>query len=280
MFRIAPAAKRAMALGRGHIFRVMVVMTALLGWLVGMAASSLTGLELLFQNWQLEQQSKLSIYLLADSPEADVQKLIETLLQEEGVTTVNRMTSTELVDMLSVQLGDATALPLPVVLDVTVDPSVAPEHLTETVHALFPSAEIDDARTVLSTVARGVRTAQVIGLMLLGLMSLIMALLVTLSVQAGLHAISRSMQILQYIGATNGFMTKLVTSQILERALVGWVGAAVLTSVSILIAWLLWPSITPNTLLWLWGAGVGAPLLLPLVAGLTAWLTALRVVKG
>lgn len=98
--KIALSARKSLSLKKDIVFRLMVIMTMLLGWLVSMGAGSLLGLENLYSNWQLEQRSRINVYLMAESTPADIQMMEDDLKRVQGVTDVERLSREKTLALL------------------------------------------------------------------------------------------------------------------------------------------------------------------------------------
>ena len=278
---VAESARKALSLDKDAVCRLFVVMMVLLGWLAGMGAVAMTSLQNLYGAWQLAQKSTLSLYLLPDTPSPEVEALQRRLSDLPGVSGVSVLDQTATLALLKPYLGGDSALPLPKILDVTVSPQLDRARFDEEVKSRFPMAEIDDARDMLGTVSDGVRLAQAVALGLAAGLFLVLAALVALTVRAGLRAKQEALSILQYIGATDGFLTDLVCRQVLVRAGVGTAGALFLVVFSVMALRLGWPTTAPYLdSAWVWAAGVATPLALLAVAVLAARLSARQVIQG
>ena len=58
---LAKSAKKALSLKKDSVFKLLVVMTILLGWLSAVGSGGLVGLENLYNKWKLEQSSQISV---------------------------------------------------------------------------------------------------------------------------------------------------------------------------------------------------------------------------
>lgn len=280
MFKpIAKSAKKALSLKKDSVFRLLVIMTILLGWLSAVGAGGLMSLENLYQKWQLEQSSQISVYLLADANADDVKTVSNALEMTQGVVEVNQLSSEATQALLSPYFDGESDFPLPIILDVQVNDTLSREKFDEKVFKVFPEAEIDDARSLLATVSKGVRLGQASTIGLASILFVIMALLVSLTVKAGLRGLKDSLAVMQYVGATDGFITVLVVRQVLLRSLVGWFVAAVLAVATLYGMGESYPQfslyLTKNAYQW----AALTPAVLVVVAVLSAWLTSYGVVQ-
>jgi len=280
MFKtIAQSAKKALSLKKDSIFRLLVVMTALLGWVTGVGAGGLSGLENLYQQWQLEQKSKISVYLLADSDAEKISQMKGDLRALLGVEDVGVLATEKTEELLAPWFEGEKNFPLPIVLEVTVDRILDRESFDGLIHRDFPEAEIDDARSLLVAVSRGVRFAQIVTIGFAVVMFMVMALLVSLTVRAGLRGKMHSLAILQYVGATDRFIVSLVTRQVMVQSIKGWFGAAVLSLLSVFAVqhWL--QAATPYISEVVWASVVVVPFVLVFIATVSAWMTSYHFVR-
>ena len=275
--KAAKPARKAMSLRRDGIFKLLVMMTSLLGWVVALGCGTLLVLQNIYGDWQLERQSKISIYLLPESPAAEVQALDDSLSQLPGVVDVSQLPPPQVRALLAPYFQDESAFPLPLVLEATVRPSLNRETFDARIQSAFPAAEIDDARDLLAKVARSVRVGQV-GSAVLALTRVgILGILVVLTVRAGMRSQHRTLHMLQYMGAADGFLIHLITRQVLVRTLFGWLAAAACAVALTALVALVWPVVRPYLAINVWLGLILAPLILPLMAGFTAHITARQV---
>ncbi|MFT7432546.1 MAG: cell division protein FtsX [Alphaproteobacteria bacterium] len=280
MFKpIAKSAKKALSLRKDTVFRLLVVMTVLLGWLSAVGSGGLVGLENLYKNWQLEQSSQVSVYLLADAKDADIEKMSYDLEALQGVVAVIRLSTDDTKLLLQPYFEDESDFPLPVVLDVVVNESLRRNQFDAKIYKTFPTAEIDDARSLLTTVSKGVRFAQMSTLGFALVLFVIMALLVSLTVKAGLRGKQDSLAVLQYVGATDGFITRLVVRQVLLRSLMGWFIASFLACATLYGMGASYPQFAVYLSRDVYIGAILAPLVLVIVAVVAAWLTSYNVVQ-
>ncbi len=274
MKRLNPTAVKALSLERDGIFRLLVVMTALLGWVVALGAAGTVMMVNLYGDWRLDREQTLMVYLLPDSESGAVQTLRRNIAALPGVESATDMPAADLAAMLAPYVGSNMTLPLPQVLQVKTGNGFDRALFDPVVTAAFPTAEIDDAQPVLSAVAHGVRMVQTGGVALAFVMAAIMGLLVTLTVRAGLRAQRSTLELLQHLGATHTAIRALVCQQVLDRVLLGWALAGVGAVGIMLGSRFIWPMLA-DVLVWnVWLVLALAPIALPLVA----WLTARTVV--
>jgi len=273
-FRIDPSAKKALSLGKDAVFRLLVLMMILLGWLSAMGAAALFSLEEVYHQWQLNQKSHISVYLMPDSTPQQIQTLEEALIIIQGVQDMRPLNQSVVRELVAPYLGYDTTLPMPKILDVKVDPNLDRDVFDARVKELFPLAEVDDARSMLQTVAESVRFVQAGALLAAVAVFLVLASLVALTVRSGLRAQQHALNILQYIGATNAFLKGLILRQVFARAALGMCGAMALSGASLLVLNVFYAPLIPYVTSKVWAAAVGVPMLLMLVVMLAAYWSA------
>ena len=276
---VAKSAKKALSLRKDTVFRLLVIMTILLGWLAAVGSGGLVGLENLYKNWQLEQSSQISVYLLADSKKSDIKNMTRKLESVQGVIEVSPLPINSVQTLLEPYFEKENDFPLPIILDVAVNDTLRRDLFDAIVYKFFPEAEIDDARSLLATVSRGVRFAQAATLGFGVILFVIMALLVSLTVKAGLRGKVDSLSVLQYVGATDAFITRLVVRQVLLRSIVGWFFASILASFTLYSMGEFYPQFRQHLSVDVYIGTTFAPFILVVVAVVAAWFTSYSVVQ-
>lgn len=267
-------AHKALSLKKDGVFRLMVMMLALLGWLFAMGSAFVLSLDNLYGKWQLEQKSRVSIYLLPDTDFRKIEHLEKTLKRQLGVVSVEMLDQKETFELLEPYLGEAKSVPLPKILDVEVDHRLARELFDKQVKEIFPKAEIDDAQELLDTVSQAVRFAQSSIFAAAVAILIVLVILTILTVRAGIRAQHYVLGIMQYMGAGDKFISRLVTTQVVAMAGMGYAFAVVLASTSLFLIVQSFPmaAVYVDTVVWV---AIGmAPLVLFIVAALVApWAT-------
>ena len=280
MFKpLAKSAKKALCLKKDSVFKLLVIMTVLLGWLSAVGSGGLVGLENLYKQWQLEQSSQISVYLLADANQDEIKKLSRELELVQGVISIQKVNQEETKSLLEPYFEGEGDFPLPVILDVQVNDTLKRDVFDAKVAKTFPEAEIDDARSLLVTVSKGVRFAQASTFGFALILFMIMALLVSLTVKAGLRGQKDALAVLQYVGATDSFITKLVVRQVLLRSLVGWLFAGGFACLTLYFMGEAYPNFKTFLDQDVYVGTMLTPLALVLVAVIAAWFTSFGVVQ-
>lgn len=264
---------RALNLKKASIFKLLVTITALLSWVIALGAGGSVMLQNVYDHWQLNRSDSLTVYLPPDADSTAIKQLQQSLPVLEGVQGVKMVGTEELRQMLQPLVGTPENLPLPTVVEVQTTTNANRPQLTEHIRQNFPTAEIDDHRQVLGQVGGMVRNLQMLALGLAAVMLTLMVLMVVLTVRTGLAAKQGTLHLLMQLGATDGFVARTVTAQVTGRVLGGAVSgtaaAVILLAVSAMLNPVMDAYITPFT----WAVLVAAPVLLPLVAAVTAVAT-------
>lgn len=279
MIKVGAPVRAALDLRADGIFNLLVVLTALLGAVLALSAGGGVLLQKIYGAWSLDRQQTIAIYLPADANNDAVEKLVGELRTQAGVGEVKRMQETELRNLLH-PYGDVSAgLPLPVVLDVKMDNDASRGAVESAVKAAFGSAELDDARLLLSTVAQGVRWLQGMVVGTAAVMLVLMAVLIVLTVRTGLQARKNTLALLRQMGATDDWLARAVVAQVMGRCMLGWALASAVAVALLLAVAFSWP-VVGTYLTWpVWGGLAAAPVLLVAVATLAAWITSLQVLR-
>lgn len=273
-FRIDPSAQKALSLGKDAVFRLLVLMMILLGWLSAMGTSALFSLEEVYHQWQLSQKSHISVYLMPDSTPQQIRTLEEALIIIPGVHDLQPLSQSVVRELIAPYLGYDTNLPMPKILDVEVDQSLNRDVFDVRVKELFPMAEVDDARAMLETVAESVRFVQAGAFLAAAAVFMVLASLVALTVRSGLRAQQHALNILQYVGATNAFLKGLILRQVFARAAIGMCGAIIMSAASLAVLNVFYAPLVPYVTSKVWMAAIGAPMLLMLVVMVAAYWSA------
>lgn len=270
--------RKALSFSGDGMFGLLVMMTALLGWLVALGVGGALVMQNVYGNWQLSRQETMMVYLPPDTDNAAVVRLVQNLTPMTGVKQAAQVAPDTVKEWLAPYLPTGGGLPLPVVLEVGVKADSDRAMLTQLVQSKFPTAEIDDAQTVLQTVARGVRAVQAVGLGLVLITAAVMLLLVVLAVRAGLRGQRHTLALMQQLGATDKLVVTTVAGQVGSRCIAGWLVASSVALMCMLVTVLAWPTLRPFVDAKVWVGIAFGPLWLPLVAWLTARMVAAKVV--
>jgi cell division protein FtsX len=272
----------ALNLPRTRLFRTLGAMSALLAFTVALLAAGMALLQQLYGNWQLQRHNSVVMYLPPETPPAALAPLTTTLPTLAGVAEIHQLTPAELRATLAPLLpaqASATTLPLPVVAEIRLQQGAAREPILHALRQTFPLAELDDQQTMLGRVAESVRGLQLVAGLLAVLLGGLLAAFMALTIRAGLLAQAPVVRLLLQLGATDTALARTITLQTLLPVAGGTalgIGAAAL---ALGVGFKIFPAI-PFGGISPWLALCGAPLLLPLLAGVCGWLVSLRLLKS
>ena len=272
---------RALNLPRTRLFKLLGLLAALLAFALAVLAASGGMLQNLYSSWQLARSNTILLYLPADTPPAALQPLTTTLPTLAGVKATRLVPPAELLATLSPALGTLSGtIPLPQVAEVELTPLADRNTLLTTLQQTFPLAEIDDQQALLADVATSVRTLQLAagaGALLLGF---ILALFMTLTVRAGLLTQRSVVQLLIQLGATDGTLARTLTLQAVQPVALGTALGTTLAAAALGLAAALHTGVAAHLGLASWVLALALPFTMPLLAGLTAYMVALRLLNG
>ncbi|HAG52563.1 MAG TPA: hypothetical protein DCL21_02135 [Alphaproteobacteria bacterium] len=273
-------AYKALSLKTDPIFKLLMIMLVLLGWLASLGGASIIGLENLYKEWNLTQKSRVNIYLLAQTEAKSIDNLTQTLLSEDYITGIKHVKDEETEALLSQFLVSDYKLELPKILELQTTSSTDFEKIKQIVDKKIPTAQVDDPSKVLNSIANGVRFAEGIALIISLVIVFVISLIVSLTTRAGLRAQKRQIEILQYVGASDSFIAVLAVKQVLYCSLAGFVGSTALAALSIQLIQTQWPILATFILANVWFIAVCLPLFICLVAVLVSMFIAKRVIRG
>ncbi|RZK98857.1 MAG: hypothetical protein EOP36_20835 [Rubrivivax sp.] len=268
---------RALNLKAAGIFRLLVVTTTLLGGVLALGGASIATLQGLYSGWQLARSHSLTVYLPPEAESATLTQLAQSLPTLQGVTAVKPVNQAEVQSWLGPAVANNTNLPLPTVVEVAFTDGTDPAPLVAHIRQSFPTAEVDDHQPLLQQVSGAVRGLQTALLGLGAAMLALMALLITLTTRTGLQAQSSTLHLLVQLGATDSVLIRSVCTQVLGRTLAGYTLGTTSAAILLMLAVNLLPGLATHTTPWVWAALFLSPLMLPLLALLTAALTTRRL---
>jgi cell division transport system permease protein len=256
------------------------MITAMLCGVLALGGTSAALLQNLYSQWNLHHTESLTIYLPPETDPAAVSAFTDTLPTIAGVGQAAVIPPAALESQLADLTVSATNLPLPTVLTVPFDSPEASDMLTAHVQKAFPAAEIDDHKALLGQVRHTVRNLQGVALGLGGLMLVLVGLLVTLTTRTGLVAESATLRLLVQMGTTDNALIKSLSLQVGQRVMVGYLIGAGAASIVFAVGLVASPTLAAYSNGLTVAAMLGLPLLLPVVAILTAAFTTRNLLKN
>lgn len=268
----------ALNLKAAGIFRLLVVTTTLLGGVLALGGASIATLQGLYSGWQLARAHSLTVYLPPEADATALTQLAQSLPTLQGVTSVTPVNQQEVQSWLGPAVANNN-LPLPTVVEVAFTDGTDPAPLIAHIKQSFSTAEVDDHQPLLQQVSGAVRGLQTALFGLGAAMLALMALLITLTTRTGLQAQSSTLHLLVQLGSTDGVLIRSVCTQVFGRTFAGYTLGTTCAAILLMVAGNLMPGLAAHTTPWVWVALFTSPLLLPVLALLTAAVTTRRLLR-
>ena len=270
----------ALRLHKHPALRLSGLLVALCGWIMATGGGSAMLLQQLYLRWDLTQAQTLTIYLPTESDPTLAPQLLASLPTLQGVQNVMLVDPEVVQSWVQTWLPtggpSATQLPLPTVLSVQVAPGTPREGLLNSIHTATPTAEVADHQAVRTEVASAVRLLQGALLGLVGLMAVLLAGILALSLRAALQAQTSTLQLLLLLGSPDALLQRVVRRVVLRRTVAGWLAASSLAGLLLTAVAVAYPPLRP-LMSWPVATVVAlAPASLPLLAWLVGSLSVRR----
>ena len=274
------SARKALSLNKDRVFRAFTILIVILGWVCGIGTAGLVTLENVYGAWQLKQRSQLTLYLSTDVTGKEIEEHLTVLNTYDGVDSSKVLTDEETRALLEPYFDNAQSFPVPKVVEFNVTQELNRLQFDGKVLELFPTAEIDDARSVLESVARAVRATQGVTLALSLVVFAVVAFVVSLVVRAGVRGQSKSLKMMQYMGASDSFLTRLILNQVFLRASLGWLFSTAIIVLTLLVTMIGLPELVTYMQPSVWIAAALVPVGLIVVALFMTYHTMKQMVKS
>ncbi len=219
--------------------------------------------------------------------EAVIVKVVELLLDTEGVHSAEVLEADEIATLLEPWLGAGAAygeLPLPTLISVGVDPAAAPDYrdLAQRLARAAPGALLDDHQSWLGQLLDLARTIELVAALIVFLVGASAVAMVVFATRMGLAIHGRVIELLHLIGALDAYVAREFEIHALKLALRGGAFGLLLAIATVaLIARLferlestLLPELTLSPIEW------AALAMLPIAISVVAMLTARFTVLG
>ncbi len=272
-----------------------------LPWLVAMmvflAAMALAGAFVIngvVSRWDHDVSGTLTVQVLPIGGEGGealtderVRAAVEVMRQVPGVLAVRALDKKQLLALLEPWLGSTDVvrdLPLPRLIDVTVDPGarIDLDAVADRLSHAVPGASLDDHRVWLSRLINLSRTIQWLAILIVGLIAVVTSTTVVYATRTGMAVHREVIEVLHLIGAHDDYIARQFADRAFSLGLAGGlIGLALSVPVLSVVGWAahrLEGGFLPSLSLPLLGfIGIG---LLPAAAALVAMLTARATVHG
>lgn len=251
------------------------------------AAFTLTSL---VGRWDRDVSGTLTVEIAAASGPADaaaaktraaVDQVLAILKATRGVTKAQALSQDRMATLLVPWLGNPDLLkdlPLPAMIDVTVDPDARPDvpDLARRLAEAVPGATVDDHRQWLARLIELGRTIAWTASAIVGLVGAVTAATVIYATRTGMAVHREVIEVLHLIGATDDYIARQFAARAFMLALKGGIAGLILTLPALAAVVLETRHIEGGFLsdLYFPPAGWVAAAVLPVVAALISMITA------
>jgi cell division transport system permease protein len=263
-----------------------VFVSAAMAYLAVFALALLFATDRLADRWSAELARTATIRISAPSEQipAQVEAALTVLAQTPGIASARALDDAEQQRLLEPWFGPdlpLDALPVPRLIEIVEEgEGFDAEGLRLRLRAEVPGAILDDHTRWRQPLVAAAGRLRVLGWLSLVLIAGVLAAMVMLAASASLAANARVIDVLRLIGARDSFVARAFTRRFTLRALGGAAAGTLLGMASVA---LLPRSDGPTAFLTdlaFRGPEWGAPLLIPLLAGATAfWTTRLAALR-
>jgi len=156
----------------------------------------------------------------------DIDRAVVTLKSVPGLTAVRAVQPAELKRLLQPWLKDNALvgeLPLPALVDITVDPNAAISFpiLAQKIATLLPGAKLDDHGNWTRDLLRLAKTGEVLGLIMFAAIALTSVLTVAATARARLAINRPEIELLHRLGASDGYIARQFQAGAFQSSLLG-----------------------------------------------------------
>jgi len=235
--------------------RSLTAVVAILTFLAALTAGAVTMVVGSASDWQSEVGREVTIQVRPVSGhdiEADVSAAIAVAQNTPGIASVRAYTKQESEALVEPWLGSGLALnelPIPRMIVVKLDSGMTPDFasLRAALAAKVPNASLDDHRGWIGRMRAMAETAVAVGIAILALVIVVTVLSVTFATRGAMATNRPIIEVLHYVGATDGFIGAQFQRHFLFLGFKGGAigGAAAVALFGILGAMNAWVSGTP-----------------------------------
>jgi cell division transport system permease protein len=205
----------------------------LIAFMVFLSALALAGMLILndaVKRWDTGLNATVSVQVPpganAREDEQRLGQVLAVLAAKPGVERYETLPKDRLLDLLKPWIGEAGQaqdLPIPMLIDVTVDRGAAldAQSLAKELQARVPGVSVDDHRVWLSQLVRLVTVIQVLAWAVLGLIGLATIGTVVFTTRTGLAIHREAIEVLHLIGAQDAYIARQFASRALGLGLKG-----------------------------------------------------------
>lgn len=268
----------------------LVLLTTLMTFLSLLAVSFIVGLNHFSHQWVAGLENNLTIEIPAANISAPlIARLTTELKKLPQVADARQVQKQEMSEMLSPWLGGMDEiwndLPIPALVDVELegrDHGVV-EKITALTHAMMPDARVDAHESWLADLLKIAKAMKLVSLLVFALILIVTSAVMSGAVRTRMAIHTRELELLHIMGASDSYISGQFTRYILAQSLRGLGWGIVLGGLTLGGFAALTLHDNPGTLPKLilnaqdYALFVAIPMLLFAIAGVTAHITARRV---
>lgn len=269
-----PAAK-AVSLQQDQAFRLLFWLTFMVCSLMMTLTTGILTIQSYYNEWQLSRSQELVVSLLGDTAPEVTSQVAATLAEEPGVDNVQRLSRQEVQDLIAPYLSTEDPVNLPIVFVLESDQTFQRAELQEKLLTLDPTIQLDSAAEALQPVAALVRMVQQGGILFMLILGGLLALMLRMTVIAGIQGQKRALDVLSVLGGTPRNIADLLMAQIWRQLLRSWLAAAVLALSIAALLTLIQPDLGQR----LWGWPLWSGLLIGAILPVSAMLFTQRTTR-
>lgn len=195
--------------------RFLPWLIAFMVYLAVLAMAGVFQIAQMAERWERGVGDTMSVQIPAAAGADDraVQEALNVLRTTPGVVRAEPLAEQRILDLLRPWLGDAADaadLPLPRMIDVTVDRQrgVDAPALQRRLRAVVPGASVDDHRVWLDRLISLLRTVEALGAAVLALIGLVTVGTVVFTTRTGLSIHHEAIEVLHLIGARDAYVAR------------------------------------------------------------------------
>jgi cell division transport system permease protein len=192
--------------------------------------------------WRHALADRWTVELDASDPahppaESDIQQTVATLQAMPGIAEVRPVGTDEIRSLLQPWLRDPALiaeLPLPVLLDVRLDPGapVQPSVIARDISAKLPNAKLDDHGAWTRDLLRIAQTGEALGLAFFAATALTIILSIAATTRARLATNASEIALLHTIGATDSYIVRQFRAGAFRSAAIGAFSGVVIAALA------------------------------------------------
>ncbi|MGU3496474.1 cell division protein FtsX [Xanthobacteraceae bacterium A53D] len=279
--------------------RALVAVVAIMTFLAALTIGSVMAVRATADVWRTDVTREVTIQIRAGDKamtDAQVRTAVDLARQTPGIAEAHVLTEDETSRLLEPWLGaglDYSDLPVPRIVVLRIDPSVAPDlsRLRRTLTDRIPTAALDDHRTWSSRLGAMAEGVMITGFGLLALVGTATVLSVVFATRAAVATNRSIVEVLHFVGARDGFIAAQFQRHFLkigaQGGLLGGLAAAALFGALMSLprfGFVMDPE-NPGILAWLdpgwlgFGGIAVAVVVIALVTALTSRITVYRTLR-